>query len=693
MQPHVWVEKTYYELGEPHRREGDYALGKALWSPERSQNGADIYRFMRDVKPGDVVLHLTDNSAFTGVSQAANTYEEFENPPPRFAGEDPYEKTYYLVRLRDFVPLDPPLSLEEVFSSTPYAEQLVALIDSGTKNLFYHRQLKLNQGAYLTPAPPKLVQILNDAYEGLTGKPMTDVLTKVEKKEQQSNTGEQQLADRGPLNVILYGPPGTGKTYSVQEKAIRILDPTLDPNLPDPKVSKTYREYLTDGRIEFVTFHPSYSYEEFVEGFRYDVEKTIPTLHEGVFQRLVNRALSPRQSPNLADGARIWKVSLGGSSDPHIFERCIANDEIAIGWLGDRDLTGLDREAIVQVFEEQYGAGTAINSITSVNYLVNEIRDGDYVAVLKNQREIRAIGVVTGEYRYKGEEYNQEYPHIRPVEWLDQQTHDIYEMNDSTNLTLSTIYPLDRISLQDFVDLLPKHQGTEEPYVLIIDEINRGNLSRIFGELITLLEPDKRRGAQNELSVRLPYSKRLFMVPPNLYVIGTMNTADRSIALIDVALRRRFEFEEMMPNVEVIRKRLSTSPEADAGTTLSAEQVDLICYVFEILNRRITVLLDRDHQVGHSYLLEATSMDRLHHVLYRRVFPLLQEYFYNDREKLRRLLGAYEPGAKKGFVASMDNEYKGVFGEEPLEDEMPWELHRYQKDELETALWNTFLAP
>jgi len=501
------------------------------------------------------------------------------------------------------------------------------------------------------------------------------------------------MVDRGPLNVILYGPPGTGKTYSVQERAIRILEPTLRPNLPDAKVSEIYRKYLTDGRIEFVTFHPSYSYEEFVEGFRYDVEKKVPTLHEGVFQRLVNRALSPRQGLNLADGARIWKVSLGGSPDPHIFERCMANCEIAIGWLGDRDLTGLDREAIAQLFEERYGDDTAINSINSVNYLTNEIRDGDYVAVLKNQREIRAIGVVTGEYRYKGEEYNQEYPHIRPVEWLDQQTHDIYEMNGSTNLTLSTIYPLDRISLQDFVSLLPNHQGAEEPYVLIIDEINRGNVSRIFGELITLLESDKRREAANELSVRLPYSKRPFTVPPNLYVIGTMNTADRSIALLDVALRRRFEFEEMMPNVEVIRERFSATPAANTGTTLSAEQVDLICYVFEILNRRITVLLDRDHQIGHSYFLEATSIDRLHHVLYRRVFPLLQEYFYNDREKLRRLLGAYDPTAKKGFVASMGNEYKGVFGEEPLDEEMPWEIHRYRADELETALWNTFLGP
>ena len=212
-----------------------------------------------------------------------------------------------------------------------------------------------------------------------------------------------------------------------------------------------------------------------------------------------------------------------------------------------------------------------------------------------------------------------------------------------------------------------------------------------YRTLITLLEPDKRRGAQNELSVRLPYSQRLFTVPPNLYVVGTMNTADRSIALIDVALRRRFEFEEMMPDVEVIRDRLSAAADGQAGIELSAEQVDLVCRVFEVLNRRITVLLDRDHQIGHSYFLGAISMDRLHQVLYRRVFPLLQEYFYNDRERLQRLLGAYNATAQKGFVATLDSEYQGVFGEKVLDEDMPWEFHRYTIGELEAALRNTFV--
>ncbi len=496
---------------------------------------------------------------------------------------------------------------------------------------------------------------------------------------------------RHPLNLVLYGPPGTGKTYSVQREAVRILDPSST-DLPDEEVIRLYRDHRSQGRIEFVTFHPSYSYEEFVEGFRYDEDAKIPTLHDGIFKQLVGRALSPRKSPTPTEGAKIWKVSLGGSDSPHVFQRCMDEGEIAIGWLEDHDLEAQDKEGIAKLFVEEYGDATATNSINSVNNLVSEMRDGDYVAVLKNQREIRAIGTVTGAYRYRGEDYGQDYPHTRPVKWLDRRDHDIYEMNGGVNLTLSTIYRLKWISLQDFVMLLPEKERSDDPHVLVIDEINRGNISRVFGELITLLEEDKRLGQPNEMSVRLPYSKDTFGVPPNLYVIGTMNTADRSIALLDVALRRRFAFKEMMPDVEVVRKHLLGAIEVDPDTDFGEDEVQLVCEVFEELNRRIRVLVDRDHQVGHSYFMEATSANRLHAVLYRKLFPLLQEYFYNDQRRLKLLLGACHPDAPTGFVHSLESEYRSVYGEDPLEDEAPWQFHEYPDDQLIEVLRNTFLT-
>jgi 5-methylcytosine-specific restriction protein B len=491
-----------------------------------------------------------------------------------------------------------------------------------------------------------------------------------------------------PLNLVLYGPPGTGKTYSVQGRALKVLG--VDPeSLSSEQIGDRFRSFLQEGRVEFVTFHPSYSYEEFIEGYRYDEDAKVPKLHKGIFRRVVEQALSPVESV-AAEGARIWKVSLGGAKGGDVFDRCVAENEIAIGWLEDTNLNGLGREDIAAVYESKYGTTQAANSINSINYLVNEMSNGDYVVVLKDRRHIRAIGVINGDYRYKGAEHQQHRPHTRPVLWLDTVgVHEITRMNEGKVLVQQTVYPLDRIPLQRFVRLLPEAKQEGKPHVLVIDEINRGNVSRIFGELITLLEGDKRLGAPNELSIRLPYSNLPFAVPPNLYLIGTMNTADRSIALIDSALRRRFDFEEMMPNVGVVRSVLRDKRATPDGQ--DDEHVDLVCDFFEVLNRRIAVLFDRDHQVGHSYLLDATDVEGLHFALYSSVFPLLQKYFYNDFERLQRLLGKYDASTPKGFVRRRED-FSGAFGDdEVLEEELPWEFFVYPEQQLVAALRNTFL--
>ena len=335
--------------------------------------------------------------------------------------------------------------------------------------------------------------------------------------------------------------------------------------------------------------------------------------------------------------ARFYKLSLGNSlisDDAEIYEFCRDNNYIAVGFGEEMDFTDLSESQIKSRFDDE---GYKDSSFQMVNYFIHYLKKDNYVLISNGNRYIRALGRVIGDYEYIPNAPIR-YNHFRKVEWVFTDENIPIEEIYEVGLTQRTIYKIDENKLKPdfFIDqsqITEDLISTEKDYVLIIDEINRGNVSSIFGELITLIETDKRAGALEELEVILPYSKQPFKVPHNVHIIGTMNTADKSIEALDTALRRRFSFVEMAPNSKLIEKE-SLSGEVN-GVVDGVELRTLL----DKINNRIEKLIDKDHKIGHSYFLKVNDKSSLIHCFKNEVIPLLEEYFFGDYGKIGLILG------------------------------------------------------
>lgn len=484
-----------------------------------------------------------------------------------------------------------------------------------------------------------------------------------------------------PKNMILYGPPGTGKTYHTVIYAVAIIEGKLIESVEGEnysEVKKRYDTYVAKNQIAFTTFHQSYGYEEFIEGIKpvmdYEEDSVDAndsdvkyTVKPGVFKAFCEAAMTPVSAAAWAKDygfnktPTVWKVSLDGTYDNPVREECMSNNHIRIGWDGYG-------EQITDETDFSVSKGKSV-----LNAFINKMKIGDVVFSCYSASTIDAIGVVTGEY-----EWHPEYDRlkrVRAVKWLVKGlNYDVVEMNGGANMTLATVYKMN-ISMADVSRILeetqsktvsPEYVSNQERYVFIIDEINRGNISKIFGELITLIEGSKRIGQREELKLKLPYSTKPFGIPDNIYIIGTMNTADRSIALMDTALRRRFSFIEMQPKPEVL------------------EDIDIdginISEMLRIMNKRIQILCDREHTIGHAYFMplkDTPTIDCLAEIFSDGIIPLLQEYFFDDYEKIRLVLADNQKPEELRFITNYTEDIPALFGdtEEEIDADMSYVIH------------------
>ena len=436
-------------------------------------------------------------------------------------------------------------------------------------------------------------------------------------------------------NVVLYGAPGTGKTYDVPELAVRLCDPALMATIPSrEEIVNRYNQLKTEKRIAFTTFHQSLDYEDWIEGLRPVVNENNQVTYEiesGIFKKLCEEAERPvvkDKQVGIADNAVVWKVSLAGTGDNYVRRECMENSHIRIGWDGYGPV--ISDETDWSIYN---GEGKQI-----LDAYINKMKVGDIVMSCYSSQTIDAIGVVVSDYEFDDSLPN--YKRVRRVNWLVKNINEnIVEMNDGKTMVESSVYRLNSITLNDVKSILEKYdtsskmEENDKAYVMVIDELNRGNVSKVFGELITLLEADKRKGRINAERVVLPYSKKAFHIPSNVYLIATMNTADRSLGSLDYAIRRRFAFiaekpfglevegfdEELFEKVSsLFVKNFGDYKESGWDQTMKLESADTLSEEYK----------PEDVWIGHSYFLmqDEESEDNTSNRLLYEIIPLLEEY-------------------------------------------------------------------
>lgn len=460
------------------------------------------------------------------------------------------------------------------------------------------------QGPYSSTESKRIINELKAAFKQLI--PCYKNIYKYNEQIQEYNIDNKSLKFEQPKNQILYGPPGTGKTYSVRQYITDIVG-------QNPGLKTDNEEQKINNAVKDLTWYSAIALSMYRNGKNNKYK--VPNLQH---QKIIKAFAATKESKKIK--ATLWFQMQSHTSES---SENVNNSTKHPPYLFDKTENS-----------EWYLTETGIKFVEE-----NLSEQLEFLNAKNSSRKIEDF--------YKFITFHQSYSYEEFVEGIKPSIN-----NDEDNATIS--YEYNRGIFKEICQ--QANSDPENNYLLIIDEINRGNISKIFGELITLIESDKRvipngerifentKIQNEELVVTLPYTKSKFGVPSNLYILGTMNTSDRSIASIDIALRRRFKFVEMMPRPE---KLIDKNKQPLMVSDINLQNL------LKIINERISYILDRDHQIGHSYFMNWKNYDMttLKNVWFDEIMPLLNEYFYADWDKLQAILGkANEIGAKSFIV-------------------------------------------
>jgi 5-methylcytosine-specific restriction protein B len=476
-----------------------------------------------------------------------------------------------------------------------------------------------------------------------------------------------------PLNQIFYGLSGTGKTHNTMLSALEIIDGFFPENLEVAR--KKFNYYKDIGQISMIAFHESYKYEDFIENISNNISEKNKSITEnkiknGVFKEITSIARAEIESfPNKIDFSKdnnkikFFKISLGLSAkekDNNTINFCFENDCIILDALGGIDYSILEntedwekaQDEIRQAYLYEGQNPDQIRlGIQSIYYFKNLMKKNDIVFVSNNNEQIIGIAQVKSMYEFR-DIAGVRYYHFRKVDWIIKDCNIPVSKFYRKEFSEQPIYELSKknIIIENLISFISKDENRIRNYVMIIDEINKGNIYKIFGEVITLIETSKRLGKIEGLKIKLPYSGDYFGIPDNLYIIGTMNSSDKT-EILDQTLRRRFDFIKLEINYDLLNFKID-------GIDISK--------LLQIINKRIIFLSSEYNLVGHSYfmnLIDNPTFEQLTQIFKNKIIPFLMDVFEEDYEKIALVLGdANKKPKDEKFVIKNEINIKEIFG-------------------------------